>query len=268
MASDPADPPRTVVVGGGVAGLSAALFTARAGLPTRVVSAGEPILARNAHLENYPGFPAGINARLLLEMTRDQVEAAGAAFVDGTAVDVTPVDDDSEDEMRPDGDGGSNGDDGTAFTVSLEDGRELSADSVVAASWSDAAYLDDLDLGLIDRGSKRYVDVDEFGRSAVDGIYAAGRLAGTYHQAIVAAGHGATVGRTVVEDSDVPFYNDWVAPEGYFTGRGREVPPGCEEIDEAEWQRRAERSAETMREYFEDPAVEPPTMHPSVDHDE
>ncbi|MCU4800902.1 FAD-dependent oxidoreductase [Halobacteria archaeon HArc-gm2] len=249
-----------VVVGGGVAGLSAALFTARAGLPTRVVSAGEPILARNAHLENVPGFPAGVNARLLLEMTRDQVDDAGAEFVDGQVVDVTPVDEGAADQDRSD--------DGAGFTVALEDGRDLSADCVVAASWSDATYLDDLDLGLIDRGSKRYVDVDEFGRSAVDGLYAAGRLAGTYHQAIVAAGHGATVGRTVVEDSEVPFYNDWVAPEGYFTGRGREVPPGCEEIGEAEWQRRADRSAETMREYFEDPAVEPPTMHPSVDDDE
>jgi thioredoxin reductase len=246
-----------VVVGGGVAGLSAALFTARADLPTRVVSAGEPILARNAHLENVPGFPAGVNARLLLEMTRDQVGEAGAEFVDGRVVDVA-----SDDEAFADGD------DDTGFTITLEDGRELSADSVVAASWSDAAYLDDLDLGLIDRGSKRYVDVDEFGRSAVDGVYAAGRLAGTYHQAIVAAGHGATVGRTVVEDADAPFYNDWVAPEGYFTGRGREVPPGCEEIDEEERRRREQRSMETMRGYFEKPTGEPPTMHPSVDEDE
>ncbi len=251
--------PDVIVVGGGVAGLSAALFAVRADLPTRIVSAGEPILARNAHLENFPGFPAGVNARLLLEMTRDQVEAAGAAFVEGRVVDVEPVDVGSADGGRPDDSG---------FTVSLEGGRELSADVVVAASWSDVSYLDDLDLGLIDRGSKRYVDVDEFGRSAVDGVYAAGRVAGTYHQAIVAAGHGATVGRTVVEDSDVPFYNDWVAPEGYFTGRGREVPPGCEEIDDEEHRRRAERSAETMRSYFDDPSVEPPTMHPSVDEDE
>jgi len=66
----------------------------------------------------------------------------------------------------------------------------------------------------------------------------------------------------------VPFYNDWVAPEGYFTGRGREVPPGCEEIDEEERQRREERSMETMREYFEEPTREPPTMHPSVADDE
>lgn len=242
--------PDVVVVGGGVAGLSAALFTARADLSTMVVSAGEPILARNSHLENFPGFPAGVNPRLLLEMTREQVEAAGADRVDGTVVDVTPLHTEAE---KP------------AFTVSLADGRELTATYVIAASWSDVSYLDDLELGLIDRGSKWYVDVDEFGRSGVDGLYAAGRLAGTYHQAIVAAGHGATVGRTVVEDSDAAFYNDWVAPEHYFTGRDREVPPGCEEIDEAERRRREDASLETMQEYFAAPHPDEPTMHPSVE---
>jgi thioredoxin reductase len=244
------DSPTVVVVGGGVAGLSAALFTARADLSTQVVSAGEPILERNSHLENFPGFPAGVNPRLLLEMTRDQVDAAGADRVEGVVVDVTPLD--------------TAGDE-PAFTVSLADGRELTATDVVAASWSDASYLVDLDLGLIDRGSKRYVDVDEFGRSAVDGVYAAGRLAGTYHQAIVAAGHGATVGRTVVEDSDAAYYNDWVAPENYLAGRDREVPPGCEEIDETEHRRREHASLETMQEYFADPHPDEPTMHPSVD---
>jgi len=126
------EPESVVVVGGGVAGLSAALFTARAGLPTRVVSAGEPILARNAHLENYPGFPAGVNARSLLEMTRDQAESAGTDFVDGRVVDVAPVGEGS-------GDGESDDGDDAGFTVTLEDGRALSADSVVAASWSDAS---------------------------------------------------------------------------------------------------------------------------------
>lgn len=247
------DSPTVVVVGGGVAGLSAALFTGRADLSTRIVSAGESILARNSHLENFPGFPAGVNPRLLLEMTRDQVEAAGADPVEGEVVDVAPADSATDEP---------------AFTVSLADGRKLTSTYVVAASWSDVSYLDDLDLGLIDRGSKWYVDVDEFGRSGVAGLYAAGRLAGTYHQAIVAAGHGATVGRTVVEDSDAAFYNDWVAPENYFTGRDREVPPGCVEIDEAERQRRERTSLETMQEYFATPHPDEPTMHPAVETDE
>jgi hypothetical protein len=80
----------------------------------------------------------------------------------------------------------------------------------------------------------------------------------------VAAGHGAEVALTLIEDSEVPFYHDWVAPEGYFTGRGREVPPGCEEIDEAERRRRERESMQSMQEAFEEHHPEEPTMHPSV----
>jgi len=41
-----------LIVGGGVAGLSAATFTARTGLETLVIDTDESILRRNAHLEN------------------------------------------------------------------------------------------------------------------------------------------------------------------------------------------------------------------------
>ncbi len=44
------------IVGGGVSGLAASIYTARAGLDTLIVDGGESILARNASLENYPGF--------------------------------------------------------------------------------------------------------------------------------------------------------------------------------------------------------------------
>ncbi|ERH08296.1 MAG: hypothetical protein J07HX64_00036 [halophilic archaeon J07HX64] len=38
-----------------------------------------------------------------------------------------------------------------------------------------------------------------------------------------------------------------MTPEGYFTDRGREVPPGCEEIDEAERQRRERESMQVIQ---------------------
>jgi hypothetical protein len=84
------------------------------------------------------------------------------------------------------------------------------------------------------------------------------------YQTIVIAGHGASVGVAVVEDSDVAFYHDWVAPEGYFTGRDRDVPPGCEEISPAERERREAESLEVMQEYFVEPHPDEPTQHPSV----
>jgi len=238
--------PHVAVVGGGVAGLSAATFTARAGLPTTILSTGESILNRNAHIENFPGFPAGVNPRLLLEMTREQARRAGATFEEARIERVSEADGAGAFELESDGD-------------------RWTADYVVAASWSDPSYLDGLDVELVDRGSKTFVGVEEFGSTGVDGLYAAGRLAEKHHQAVVAAGHGAQAGLAGVEDSDVDFYHDWTGPEGYFTGRGREVPPGCEEIDDAERKRRERESLELMREYFAEPHPGEPTMHPSVE---
>jgi len=238
------DAPRVVVVGGGVAGLNAALYTARAGVETTVVNDGEPILARNAHLENVPGFPLGVNARTFLGLLREQVEEAGATRVAGEAAAV-----------RRDGDG---------FVVELADGSAHESEYVVAATKSNPDYLDGLDVERLQQGSKTYVDADERGRTGVDGLYVAGRLAAEPHQTVVVAGHGAKVGLTLVEDSEVPIYHDWVAPEGYFTGRDRDVPPGVEEIDEDERAERERASMERMREAFAERHPDGPTMHPSV----
>jgi thioredoxin reductase len=241
------DTPRVAVVGGGVAGLTAGTFCARADLDTVVVDHGESILARNAHLANVPGFPAGVDARLFLELLEKQAGRSGCLFEQGLVTDLQAAEE------------------GFHLRVESDEEFDLRADYVVVASWSDTDYLDDADgVGLVDRGSKTYVDADEWGRTGVEGLYAAGRIAEKSHQAVVAAGHGAEVALALLEDSDVPFYYDWVAPEGYFTDRGREVPPGCEEIDETERRRRERESMEVMTEAFEERYPDDPTMHPSV----
>ncbi len=144
-----------------------------------------------------------------------------------------------------------------------DDGETISAERVVITSWSDASYLDGLDLELEESGSKQYVPVDDDGRTDVEGLYAAGRIAKQYHQAIVSAGHGSQVGITVVHDADPDFYHDWVVPEGYFTNRDRDVPEGCEEISEDERQRRARKAHDRLRDYLEEWEDERPVPHPS-----
>ncbi|GKZ13621.1 FAD-dependent oxidoreductase [Haladaptatus sp. T7] len=242
-----------LIIGGGVAGLSAATFTARADLDTLVVNDGVSILYRNAILENFPGFPAGIDSRLFSLMLQEQAERAGSARLDAKVSDVHRADDGA---FVAEIDGGSNdgGEDG--------DGT-ISAERVVVTSWSDASHLDGLDLDLEDSGSKRYVPVDDDGRTDVEGVYAAGRIAEQYHQAIVSAGHGSQVGITVVHDANPDFYHDWVTPEGYFTNRDREVPEGCEEISEDERQRRARKAHDRLRDYLEEWEDERPVPHPS-----
>ncbi|MFQ3319333.1 MAG: thioredoxin reductase (NADPH) [Natronomonas sp.] len=242
--------PRVAVIGGGVAGLTAATFTARAGFDTVIINHGESVLQRNAHLENVPGFPAGVNARLFLDLLEAQAGRNGCLFEQGVVTTLAEAED---------------AEDGFRIRVEADEEFDLLADYVVVASWSDTDYLEAIDgVGFIDRGSKTYIDIDDFGRTGVDGLYAAGRIAEKLHQTVVCAGHGAEVALTLVDDSDVPFYHDWVAPEGYFTDRGREVPPGCEEIDEQERRRRERESLEVMTEAFDERHPDEPTMHPSV----
>jgi thioredoxin reductase len=240
------------IVGGGVAGLTASIFATRSGLDTLVIDGGESILARNASLENFPGFPNGVDARRHLQLTREQARNSGAKFELGRVTRAEPVTDGTLE---------------AGFVLETAGGEPLEARRVVAASWPNSDYLEPLDVGRMQRGNKHFVSVDDGGRTAVDGVYAAGRIADEPHQAVVAAGHGAKVALAILYDADVPFYQDWVVPEGYFTGRDREVPPGCEEIDDAERRKRDERARERMLEAFSTPLDEEPTMHPSVDRD-
>jgi thioredoxin reductase len=234
--------PKLVVVGAGPAGLSASVFAARAGLDTTVIEDGSSILRRNAHLENFLGFPAGVNSRLLLDMGKEQAERSGAEFLEA---DVEGV----------------KGGDSSRFTVRTEDG-DHNADFVIVASWADASLVERFDLDTTQQGSKTFVETED-GRTSVEGLYVAGRIAGQPHQTVVNAGHGAKTALSVIHDSEVPFYHDWVAPEGYFTDRGRDVPPGCEEITDEERKEREKESLRVMREYFEEAHPDEPTLHPS-----
>jgi thioredoxin reductase (NADPH) len=82
-----------VVIGAGVAGLTAAIHAARAGLNVAVVErmgVGGQIAAAE-HIENFPGFPHGISGAELGPLLHEQAEAAGAEFVldtvEGIALD-------------------------------------------------------------------------------------------------------------------------------------------------------------------------------------
>jgi thioredoxin reductase (NADPH) len=82
-----------VVIGAGVAGLSAAMHAARYGLNVAVVErmgVGGQIAAAE-RIENFPGFPQGLSGAELGPLLHEQAEAAGAEFVldtvEGIAVD-------------------------------------------------------------------------------------------------------------------------------------------------------------------------------------
>jgi thioredoxin reductase (NADPH) len=111
------------IIGSGPAGLTAAVYAARANLAPVVFAGGlyGGQLMLTTEVENYPGFPQGIMGPELMENFRLQAERFGSVlhFVDVTKVDFT---------QRP-------------FLLWTED-DEYSADTVIVATGASARWLD------------------------------------------------------------------------------------------------------------------------------
>lgn len=114
---------RLLIIGGGPAGFTAAIYASRAALSPVLYEGMEPggQLTTTTVVENYPGFKDGVDANQLMDSMRDQAARMGADIRRGTIVE-------SDFSTKP-------------FRVTTDAGVKLEADAVIVATGASAKYL-------------------------------------------------------------------------------------------------------------------------------
>jgi len=178
--------PSVCVIGGGPAGLSAALFTQKNGLATMVFDTDKTWMHK-AHLFNYLGV-GSVDGSAFMETARKQVDSFG---VERKQTEVTAV---------------SETDDG--FTIETDEG-EYTSPYVIFATGTNRKLAKN--LGCEFDGD--VVDVGVTMETSVDNAYATGAMVRTEEwQAIIAAGDGAAAALNILSTEKGDRFHDFDVP--------------------------------------------------------
>lgn len=112
-----------VIIGSGIAGLSAAIYAARGSNNPLVIRGDEPggQLTLTTDVANYPGFPEGIGGPELINKMEAQADKFGADYTHGIVEDI-------DDSTRP-------------YRITLRDDTVIDANAVIVASGASARTL-------------------------------------------------------------------------------------------------------------------------------
>jgi len=114
---------KTIIIGTGPAGLTAAIYLARANMEPLVIEGWQPggQLTTTTEVENFPGFPDGILGSELMSNMRKQAQRFGATFKTGSVKSV-------DFSNRP-------------YTLEVEGLGQLQAESIIISTGASAKYL-------------------------------------------------------------------------------------------------------------------------------
>ena len=114
---------RLLIIGSGPAGYTAGIYAGRAGIAPLLIEGIQPggQLTTTTEVENFPGFPEGIDANELMENMRQQAERFGTKILSNI---VTKADLGTK-----------------PYKVWLDDGEEIQANTVIIATGASAKYL-------------------------------------------------------------------------------------------------------------------------------
>lgn len=225
--SDPETDVDVVIVGGGPAGCSAGVFTARYGLETVIFDRGNAALRRSAYLANYLGFPAGIDIETFYGLMHDHASEVGCERIEEMVVSI---------EYASDGPPADRLEGEQHFLVETDDGRTVTTRWVIAAAWYDGEYLRPIVGDEAFEVHEHHGDeheqfdpdfADGDGRTRIEGLYVAAPNGDRNAQAIISAGQGAHAARSLLEDyrraqgypeGVLAAHYDWLRPSSEFTG--------------------------------------------------